>query len=445
MLFHELRAYNFRGFLDTGTLKLGELNFFVGPNSAGKSSVLQIPLLLKQTFDDTNPENRLITDGRLVELGSFLDVVFKHDPKSSLSIEANLGESAFELLPYASLRRREARTQENLPVRFKLEFAATQRTGRIFIKSFSFYSSRGRELLSGAFSSLGQIKQWQTGVELPKRSVHLRFFHFIPSIYLTGAAVPQRIPPPAMSFLEALFSLRSIWDIALGSLIHLQPIRTPIKPVYRVTGESPISVGPTGENLLGVLYRDERRRKSTRKNLLTYLNYWLDRKFGLVKQVELEALTKGKTLYALSGIDCKTGTRVNLAAVGFGVSQIAPIIVQGFLSPANSCLLIEQPEIHLHPAAQAELGDLFIDFSDKGKQLFVETHSQYIIFRVLRRIAEGKLDASRVRIFFLSRSESGSKVKELEIQQGGRMPNWPPGFFEEGYEETAAIAEALVK
>jgi len=438
-VFSRLRAKNLKGFADTGELDLGELNIFVGPNSAGKSTLLQTLLLLKQTFDDPNPENRLITDGRLVELGGFRDVVYRHDPRASLFLDLALDPSLFETLPYP------ARGRELVPVGFSLEFGATQRVGRTYIKNFSFWRNGGNKLLWGSFSALGLLKQWESAVAFRKRDVHVSFYHFVPSIYLSGRSHALAPGTPVLSFLQALYSFRQLCEGIFGSMIHLQPIRTPIKSVYRVTGESPVSVGPTGENLLGILHRDERRRKQARRNLLNHLNNWLDRKFGLVKDVKLEQLTRTKTLYALSGLDSKTGTAVNLAAVGFGVSQVAPIIVQGFLSPPNTCILIEQPEIHLHPSAQAELGDLFIEFANQGKQLFVETHSQYVLFRILRRIAEKKLDRAKVRMFFVSRTEDGSRVGQLEVDEHGRITNWPPGFFEEGYEETAAMAEALVK
>jgi hypothetical protein len=262
-------------------------------------------------------------------------------------------------------------------------------------------------------------------------------------IFFTGKSRGP-IPAKFSMLAESLYAFRHACESVFGSLIHLQPIRTPIKSVYRVTGESPATVGATGENLLGVLYREERMTKK-RRRLLSHLSYWLGAKFGLVKEVQLEPLSKGRTLYALTGVDSKTAVSVNLASVGFGVSQVAPIIVQGFLSPPSSSLVIEQPEIHLHPGAQAELGDLFIDLIDDGKQLFIETHSQYILFRLQRRIAEGRLKADRLRVFFVSRTEAGSRVEQLRLDERGRIANWPPGFFEEGYAETEKIAKALAE
>ncbi len=290
---------------------------------------------------------------------------------------------------------------------------------------------------------MGDLRTWKTPLGFPKRGTAVRFHHFIPNIWFTGRARRTRVETEVLAFVNALYGFREIVQNLFASLIHLGPIRTPIKSVYRVTGESPATVGSTGENLLGVLYRDEKTPKRKRHNLLTHLDFWLDQKFGLVRGVQLEPLTKTRTLYALTGVDSKTATPVNLASVGFGVSQVAPIIVQGFLSQPNTCMVIEQPEIHLHPGAQADLGDLFIEFANNGKQLLIETHSPYLLYRIQRRIAESKFDASRFRVFFVSRISSGSVVEPARMDERGRILNWPPGFFEEGYTETAATAEAL--
>lgn len=445
VVFSQIRAKNFRGFSDTGSLELGEINVFLGPNSAGKSTILYIPLLLKQTFDDSNPENQLLTDGRVLELGSFGDVVFAHDTKRSLSIDVTLADNVLHDLPsFIITRRKDQRPEDIIPNRFSLDFSTTPRTNRIYLKTFSFYRHQSEVVLSGSSSSLGELKQWDTLLGNGKRGFSIRFDHFLPTLYMNPRARHRPIPPPAMALFEGFYGLREACGRIFNSMVHLEPIRTPIRQVYRVTGESPTSVGPTGENLLGVLYRDEKRRKVTRRNLLKYLNYWLDEKFGLVTDVDLEPLTKAKSLYTLSGKDPKTKASVNLSAAGFGVSQVAPIVVQGFLSRPSACLLIEQPEIHLHPSAQADLGDLFIEFADQGKQLFVETHSQYILLRLLRRIAERKLDSSRLRVFFVSRGETGSRAETLVLDDHGSITNWPPGFFEEAYKETSATAGALV-
>jgi predicted ATPase len=189
---------------------------------------------------------------------------------------------------------------------------------------------------------------------------------------------------------------------------------------------------------------DEKRPSKQRKRLLAQLNKWLGDKFEFVSRIKLEPITKDKSLYALFGYDFKTEVRVNLSMVGFGVSQVAPIVVQGFLSAPGATLVIEQPEIHLHPAAQAELGDLFIEFALQEKQLFIETHSEHLLLRIRRRIAQGEFQASDLKVFYVHETTAGAIVKSLQIDERGRILDWPKGFFDQDYNESAHIAEALV-
>ena len=105
--------------------------------------------------------------------------------------------------------------------------------------------------------------------------------------------------------------------------------------------------------------------------------------------------------------------------------------------------LIEQPELHLHTAAQAPLGDLFLETAKLGRgQLIVETHSENILLRIRRRIAEGA-DPDLVAVYWVEDHPDGqSTVRRIHIDQGGNLDWWREGVFSEGYEEVRAISRA---
>lgn len=129
---------------------------------------------------------------------------------------------------------------------------------------------------------------------------------------------------------------------------------------------------------------------------------------------------------------------LDITDVGFGISQVLPVIVQGFLSSANSLTIIEQPEIHLHPKMQADLSDLFIDiiYDEKKKPfkfLIIETHSEYLLKRLRRRMAEGKISPKNVSIYFFcaeddSNEESANRIEEKIIGNEGGF-EWPKNFY----------------
>ncbi len=138
--------------------------------------------------------------------------------------------------------------------------------------------------------------------------------------------------------------------------------------------------------------------------------------------------------------------RLRIQDVGCGVSQVLPLIVALSLKK-RKLVMIEQPELHLHPSLQTQLGDLFLELTGNVEsRAIIETHSEHLILRILRRIretSEGDLQAGaisafpdQVAVFFLDQSEYGTRVNRLRINEEGEfIDDWPHGFFEERAEE----------
>lgn len=121
---------------------------------------------------------------------------------------------------------------------------------------------------------------------------------------------------------------------------------------------------------------------------------------------------------------------VSIADMGFGISQILPILVLCYYVPQGSILLVEQPEIHLHPSVQAGLADVFIDaIKTRGIQIIMESHSEHFLRRLQRRIAEGVFDNDNTALYFCEIEKGESHIKPLEVDDGGNIRNWPTNFF----------------
>ena len=133
--------------------------------------------------------------------------------------------------------------------------------------------------------------------------------------------------------------------------------------------------------------------------------------------------------------------------IGFGVSQVLPVLVQCFYANHGSTVILEQPDIHLHPSAQAGLADLFIAAKKSpGVQILFESHSEHLLRRLQRRIAEEKVPQEDVALYFCSSNPDGSSsLSRLEVDQFGNIANWPKDFFGDQFGEIAAMSEAALK
>lgn len=143
---------------------------------------------------------------------------------------------------------------------------------------------------------------------------------------------------------------------------------------------------------------------------------------------------------------------VDLPDVGFGISQVLPVLVQCFYAPAGSIILMEQPEIHLHPNAQSALADVMIDVInsrengvDRNIQLIIETHSEHFLRRLQRRVAENSVSQKKVSAYFANISQTPAMLDPLQIDRFGNIKNWPENFFGDEMGDITEQAKAAMK
>ena len=143
---------------------------------------------------------------------------------------------------------------------------------------------------------------------------------------------------------------------------------------------------------------------------------------------------------------------VNLPDVGFGVSQVLPVVVQCFYANPHTTVILEQPEIHLHPRVQTALADLFIeavqsreDGADRSIQLIIESHSEHFLRRLQRRVAEQALKPDDVALYFCTTGDQGATLSPLDVDLYGEIHNWPPDFFGDEMGELAARMAAAAQ
>ena len=176
-----------------------------------------------------------------------------------------------------------------------------------------------------------------------------------------------------------------------------------------------------------------------------YVAEWL-KKLGLIHGFRVESMTEGSPVFEVKVRKSAKAPEVLLTDVGFGVSQILPVLVLCFYVPPGSTIILEQPEIHLHPSVQSGLADVLIDAWKKRRvQILLESHSEHLLRRLQRRVAEQGLSKDDVGLYFCSTRDGGSRLTTLDLDLHGNIKNWPDGFFGDEFGEIAAMSRAGLK
>ena len=238
----------------------------------------------------------------------------------------------------------------------------------------------------------------------------------------------------------------------MDSIYYLGPLREYPRREYRWTGSSPEDVGQRGERaidaILAATALKETRSlgyRKRRKSFQEMIAYWL-RRLGLIRDFRLEEIDKGTNLYRAMVKTSPSSVPTALTDVGFGVSQVLPVLVLLYYVPEGSTVLMEQPEIHLHPAVQSDLADVMLNVAEiRNVQIIVESHSEHLMRRLQRRVAEQKASSEDVKLYFVSSQRGWAHISDLLLNEWGEIENWPARFFGDEMGEISAIAEASLK
>jgi predicted ATPase len=485
----QLSLQNFKAFRKLDGLEVKPITVLCGTNSSGKSSILQSMLLLKQTVESQNPNQTLLLNGRFVHLGALENIIYRKEIENPLSFDLTFTVRPDDRTP---------RTRSTIPLDILLrelmgsdtDFSHYQIRFLISLRSSADKAaSRGavrpivveqlicetRGIRQDGTSDIGlsvdvsrkesgtYALRWKNlrvrhernvGISSGETEAQIDFANLFP-LSVTPEEQPKELmtrTPFEVTWVHRFFG--ELIQHVFSTYTYIGPLRE--EPSRRYIYENEIvEIGIKGENAAYIylveqettipeyhVYDDQSDQFVAKKRvkLAVAVKEWLN----LMSIREFRAEPVNEIIYLNLNSNTSDRTRVNIADVGFGVSQVFPIVLEGLRLARGGTLLLEQPEIHLHPNMQMQLADYFIALALSGKRVIVETHSDHVINRLVRRIVEDKTLglSNQIAMYFIRTTANGAVSERVAVDPARGIINWPRDFFDQSAGEQERIIRA---
>jgi AAA ATPase domain/Protein of unknown function (DUF3696) len=442
---------NFKSWRAINKMRFAPITGFFGTNSSGKTSILQWLLLLKQTVESSDRLQVLNFGDHLrdpVELGSFEELVHTHDSSTPLSWKLSWTLPK-ELKVADPAKRPGSRLLHGSQLSYFAEILQDPHRLRVARMGYEFADLR----------FLYEAKKDSSSFVLSADGDNaIQFKRFPGRAWQLPAPVKcYGFPDQVTSYYQNagfLADFQLAFEEQMARTYYLGPLREYPQRQYNWPGSQPADMGRRGEKVIDALLAARqagvtisRGKGRPKRTLEEYAAHWL-KQLGLIHTFEVEPVAKGSNLYQVWVQKTPASAKVLITDVGFGISQILPVIVLCYYVPEGATIILEQPEIHLHPSVEAGLADVFIDAIKVRKiQILLESHSEYLLRRLQRRIAEEAehLASDDIALYFCDYQKNESHLVQLDVDAVGNIRNWPDGFFGDELGELGAITKAQME
>jgi predicted ATPase len=390
---------NYKAFFEKQTIELKPITILIGKNSSGKSSIAKLFTLIENSLSG-NTEEPVLLKNSGVELGDDFDNLFFNNNPGGIPLNFSIGFENDVQLEVDLFKKEEGYGLEIL--RWKYQDVS---------QTFDL------ELSNNEYVDMINGKKYTA-----------KFQGFIPY---------ELIDSNNINLAENL-RLHKI------DVDYIGPFRFLPQRYFYLTGQENFqNTGITGENayaMLGIskLNKDDKLHKDVGKWYKDHFDGW---------ELKVDDRSK-KPLIQISL--SKNDTEVNIVDVGQGMNQALPLVVRSNIRNKNgSMIIIEQPELHLHPAAHSDLAELFARSAKTNNQIFIiETHSENMLLRFRKLIIENDFNFTKddIVIYWIEDAEfKGQELMKITIDEDGDFSDWRDGVFEEALKEVLEIQRALNK
>ena len=500
------RLQNIKSFKDTGTIELKPITILVGRNSCGKSSLLRFPAVMAQTACTPGNDPPVSLFGNITDYGNFNDIIYKKEGKQiTFSLEYLIDINPDNYIYIDSFGHLDISRVANPDFKSIMAHAKLSVTLEQYLVNREFVRQVDLEVDNQLLSSLkwndadrkyhlkltpfsyGDRNFGDRVIEFTYEKSEINFYKFFPEYerdinsFLNAYGLEET--PENRKEMERTFwfqmslhrgsgirkdaeknpVIRQIQNgaelfdfstdimervkkqfVSEGKLhiSYIGPFRKAPERIYRYSGATIDHVGAKGENISDMLISFRRGHR----NIYTSISRWVEKNMGY----KIDMMPIGNNYYQMTLVESDR-TRTNIMDVGFGISQVLPIVSEVFMMGykdaedtdipelERNLILIEQPELHLHPAAQASLAELFATCvtTNPHNQLIIETHSEHLINKLQVLIADENeaLTNEMVQILYVDKKDGQTIIGKMNIKENGRFETaWPVGFFDQGYE-----------
>lgn len=361
------------------------LTLLTGANASGKSTVMQALVLLHQTMREHERSSRLMLNGSMLKLGAVSDVINHEQGRRGCSISLHDNRTAF----------------------FHWDFEGEHSDLSMEVRRIHVGSDKDGE--------------WEWNGTQPLR-------YLIPENF-DGGSLPDRLQRTTYLTAERL-----------GPREHYVLDDPQLTPVVGSKGENAVSVLYSGGDLhvlrkLVILDAPPTRFRQVEARMASFF-----------PGCELEMMPVPRTNSVVLGIRTSRITDFHRPVhTGFGLTQVLPIVVSALSAKPDDLLLIENPEVHLHPAGQSAMGKFLAEVASSGVQVIVETHSDHVLNGIRRAVKQNTIDSNDIALHYFcslheEREKGRAQVESLAIDVNGNIDSWPDGFFDQFDKDLSYLA-----
>ena len=463
-MLRSLSLKNFKGFETLEELEFKPITILCGVNSSGKSSILKSILLIKQTMESQQLDTKLLFNGKMVKLGAFENIIHNHDIRNEMRF--TLTYSFRDLANALKGTRVKAIIKDffnidlnkNTDSKIKYLFAYKKFDDEIFLSELtlegnnvflSMENTRNNKYVLNCKNILNAYRS-NSRINIQNKTVEvIQGNALIPNIIISLKEIETKNDFTNRRSIDMMLHYSNVvLDYLLTGISYIGPLRK--EPARRYIYEDEISsIGIWGENtafiyakekndaIKAFFYNEHKNQfDKAEYKFCTALNKWLK----LMNIIDFNNNQRNEIIRL--NVKSNSGVKVDISDVGFGVSQVLPILVEGLRIEEGKTLLLEQPEIHLHPKLQMQLTDFFIAMALNNRNTIIETHSEHVINRLVRRSLENEDIAKLITIYFI---DENSNIELIKIDKTKGIINWPKNFFDQAAEEQREILKLVLK